>query len=402
MAFILSNLLSSLDSSIGLLDSSSDLLEVLQALNVTNSTKGHGKSQKRTYDTVASLPTATSALRGFFATVETVGDWEASENADNGLYLCNGSDWTLIQGLDSAGTPPPFQGSNFGYVSGGKHPFLNYANYIDKFPFASDGNTTDHGDLTVGRRSAAGQSSSTHGYTSGGEPQPSAGNVIDKFLFSSNANATNVGDLTLSIEEPAGQSSIGNGYGYTSGGNATTDRIEKFPFSTDANATDIGNLTLARWGVAGQSSSTHGYTSGGRNPVVTNLDVDGIDKFSFATDGDATDVGNLTVARRGVAGQSSSTHGYTSGGLASLPVTAHSNIIDKFPFASDGDATDVGDLTVARWQLAGQSSTTHGYSAGGLPSNTVIDKFPFTSDDNATDVGDIASLGRTLLTGQQY
>ena len=396
MAFILSNLLSSLDSSIGLLDSSSDLLEVLQALNVTNSTKGYGKSQKRTYDTVASLPTATSALRGSFATVETVGNWEASENADNGLYLCNGSDWTLIQGLDSAGTPPPFQGSNFGYVSGGKHPFLNYANYIDKFPFASDGNTTDHGDLTVGRRSAAGQSSSTHGYTSGGEPQPSAGNVIDKFLFSSNANATNVGDLTLSIEEPAGQSSIGYGYGYTSGGNATTDRIEKFPFSTDANATDIGNLTLARWGVAGQSSSTHGYTSGGYS--AASIDVDGIDKFSFTTDGDATDVGDLTVARRGVAGQSSSTHGYTSGGLASLPTAAYSNIIDKFPFASDGDATDVGDLTVARWQLAGQSSTTHGYSAGGLPSNTVIDKFPFTSDDNATDVGDIASLGRTLLT----
>ena len=74
MAFILSNLLSTLDSSIGLLDSSSDLLEVLQALNVTNSTKGYGKSQKRTYDTVASLPTATSALRGSFATVETVGE----------------------------------------------------------------------------------------------------------------------------------------------------------------------------------------------------------------------------------------------------------------------------------------------------------------------------------------
>ena len=131
MAFILSNLLSSLDSSIGLLDSSSDLLEVLQALNVTNSTKGYGKSQKRTYDTVASLPTATSALRGSFATVETVGDWQAPEDTDNGLYLCNGSDWTLIQGLDSAGTPPPFQGSNFGYASGGNDG-SSASNIIDK------------------------------------------------------------------------------------------------------------------------------------------------------------------------------------------------------------------------------------------------------------------------------
>ena len=50
MAFILSNLLSTLDSSIGLLDSSSDLLSILQAINVTNPTMGHGKSQKKTYD----------------------------------------------------------------------------------------------------------------------------------------------------------------------------------------------------------------------------------------------------------------------------------------------------------------------------------------------------------------
>ena len=151
MAFILSNLLSSLDSSIGLLDSSSDLLEVLQALNVTNSTKGYGKSQKRTYDTVASLPTATSALRGSFATVETVGDWQAPEDTDNGLYLCNGSDWTLIQGLDSAGTPPPFQGSNFGLCFWWHRWFRVQVTSSTSFRFATDGNATDVGDLTAGQ-----------------------------------------------------------------------------------------------------------------------------------------------------------------------------------------------------------------------------------------------------------
>jgi hypothetical protein len=30
------------------------------------------------------------------------------------------------------------------------------------------------------------------------------------------------------------------------------------------------------------------------------------------------------------------------------------NVIDKFPFASDGNATDVGDLTLARIGGAGQ------------------------------------------------
>ena len=110
---------------------------------------------------VASLPTATSALRGSFATVETVGDWQAPEDTDNGLYLCNGSDWTLIQGLDSAGTPPPFQGSNYGYASGGTDG-SSASNIIDKVSVRGrHGNATDVGDLTAGRYNAAGQSSAT-------------------------------------------------------------------------------------------------------------------------------------------------------------------------------------------------------------------------------------------------
>ena len=92
----------------------------------------------------------------------------------------------------------------------------------------------------------------------------------------------------------------------------------------------------------------HGYTSGGYADAYSNV----IDKFPFASDTNATDVGNLTVARYGVAGQSSSTYGYTSGGKTA----AVTNVIDKFPFASDTNATDVGDLTVARYYAAGQSS----------------------------------------------
>ena len=88
----------------------------------------------------------------------------------------------------------------------------------------------------------------------------------------------------------------------------------------------------------------YGYASGG----YTGANSDVIDKFSFSSDGNATDVGDLTVARYGAAGQSSSTYGYTSGGYA------NSNVIDKFSFSSDGNATDVGNLTVARHYVAGQ------------------------------------------------
>ena len=46
-----------------------------------------------------------------------------------------------------------------------------------------------------------------------------------------------------------------------------------------------------------------------------------------------------------------SVSGYTSGGYSSAGLK---DIIDKFPFASDGNATDVGDLTQGRYGAAGQ------------------------------------------------
>ena len=56
--------------------------------------------------------------------------------------------------------PPQAQGSISGYTSGGNP---GPTNVIDKFPFASDGNATDVGDLTVGRYAVTGQSSSVSG-----------------------------------------------------------------------------------------------------------------------------------------------------------------------------------------------------------------------------------------------
>ena len=125
--------------------------------------------------------------------------------------------------------------------------------------------------------------------------------------------------------------------------------IDKFPFSSDANATDVGDLTVGRQGLAGQSSTTHGYTTGGysNNSPAGTKDI--IDKFSFSSDGNATDVGNLTYNRSLIVGQSSTNSGYTSGGIH-----PPYNAIDKFPFSSDDNASDVGDLTQGRYQASGQ------------------------------------------------
>ena len=309
--------------------------------------------------------------------------------------------------------PYTFQGTVAGYTSGG-FTFGTYVSQdiIDKFPFATNANATDVGDLTtVTSKTAAGQSSSTHGYASGGgrnqgAPYPLGGysydNRIDKFPFATNANATDIADLTVGRRRVAGQSSDASGY--TTGGElapANSNVIDKFPFASDENATDVGDLTVTRNNLAGHSSSVSGYSSGGSVPANSNV----IDKFPFASNANATDVGDLTTSRNSDAGQSSTLSGYSSGGRHPFGDGIPQTIIDKFPFATDANGTDVGDLTVGRSTAAGQSSTASGYTSGGFGTPdqvqvNIIDKFPFASDGNATDVGDL-TVGRRQTSGQQ-
>ena len=250
-------------------------------------------------------------------------------------------------------TPTPsytFQGSTSGYRSGGGAPTIS-TNVIDKYPFSSDTNAADVGDLTFARNDCAGASSSSHGYVAAGQLDPN--------------------------------------------GPTQYNTIDKFPFSSDDNATDVGDITETRRTSSGHSMETHGYASGGRrnSPTLHNGNI--IEKYSFSVDENSTDVGDLTQGRDRTAGHSSTTHGYTSGG-GTAPPFSPVNTIDKFPFSSDANATDVGDLPSGQEGGGGTSSTVSGYAAGGWGPGTMnnIQKFPFSSDGNGTDVGDL-TVART-------
>jgi hypothetical protein len=297
--------------------------------------------------------------------------------------------YTLFAGIGAS--------ASTGYTIAGITSPTNTRNTIDSFPFASDANASDVGDTTSVIHFQSGQSSSSHGYSSGGSTGNPAShapsNIIQRIPFSVNANATDVGDLTVNRRGLSGQSSLSNGYacnGYHDGTTTYYNIIDKFPFASDTtNSSDAGDLTQTRSAATGTSSRTHGYVAGGY-AVSDTSNV--IDKFPFSTDANATDVGDLTQSTYSGANQSSETHGYTSGGTTTSNNTGLHNVIDKFPFSSDANASDVGDLVQARYLLAGgQSSSSHGYSSGGyiVPDVNTIDKFPFSTDANASDVGDL-------------
>ena len=353
---------------------------------------GTGLSVKPGPVTSASDPTVSSN--------KTLGtEWLNSASGE--MYVCTVATagenvWTNVGEGTGDIAPYWWAGTQYGYVMGGYGGSpLARLNNITRFSFASGTqNATDGGNLTVGRSAAGSAKSSTHAYTAGGV-NGGYGNIIDRVPFANfSANATDVGDLTH-VTAPMGGHGTST-YGYTSGGYSNApgygreDSIDKYQLVASANATDVGNLTQAVSNGATATSSTHGYDMGGYD-AGTKFNI--INKFSFSTDGNSTDVGDLTVGTEGAMGVSSSTYGYACGGLKPSESTNY----EKFSFASGTqNGSIVGTLTVARkYHGQGNQSGTHGYCNGGQSSansnapENVIDKFAFASDGAASDVGDL-------------
>lgn len=339
----------------------------------------------------------------------------AFSNRDSDLYF-HGTDlnWHVI---DSAAVIPValamLQGENYGYALGAP------ANQIQKFSFTSDGNSTDVGDFLSPTTSTLGMaaSSPTHGYYAGGtDPSgPAATDTIQKFPTAVDANTTDVGNLPG--RRYRGASSMSATYGYTQGGETPSDpteyprgsvEITKYPFASDADAVVSASLiTYApapgyRF-ISGGSSPTHGYSYGGEGGSDPSAIENTIQKHTFASDGDATDVGDLlTLLYRSSGNQQSDASIYTTGGDSPPATPTKVNTIQKWSISTDGNSTDVGDLNQALSYTAGNSSTTHGYTFGGNypPSRNFIQKFPFSTDTNSTDIGDLLAVSASLEGAQ--
>lgn len=323
------------------------------------------------------------------------------------MFICTDSTtdenvWTNV-GDGTGNIQLLFQGESYGYDAGGRTP--SASDVIQKFSFSSDGDAVDVSNLTVARDGVSGTTSLTYGYFAGGY---STEDTIDKHQFATTNDATDVGDLiTLSGK---GASSNSSTYGYHHGGENPTvgdaghDVIQKYSYASNGDSTDVGDAFHLEKAAAGHSdwANAYGYASGGYSNTVSPSQINVIQRFSFSSDGDGTDVGNLAVAVSSPGGTSSTTHGYTMGGYLS-GVKDH---IQKFAFASSGDATDIANLFQLRYHPVGTSSTVSGYTSSGNYSTgtaytVTIDKFSFATGANSTDVGDCLAV-HTDAAGSHY
>lgn len=271
----------------------------------------------------------------------------------------------------------------------------------DYFSISTPGNASSFGNLSVDRQGSAAASDATIGLFGGGGLTNGLGVLtIDYFTFSTTGNAVDFGDLTVhTTTYNAGimgavsdfTTALFAGGGTTAAfGAYTTNAIEYVTFATPGNGTDFGDLTVSRDGLGGVTDGTYGVFGGGNTPGPTYSNV--MDYVTIATPGNATDFGDLTLARgfRGPAGAGDGTLGLFASGRIS---GNYSNVIDYITIATPGNATDFGDLTVGRYTGSGTSDLTTAVFSGGYSGTStrvnVIDYVTIATPGNATDFGDL-------------
>ena len=409
------SILAALQAKVDAVDSDTSMSEILKLMYTV---KDH--PYKSVYDSAGVMPLDSASI----------GSIRYADNR-NAMYMLVGVDsgWKLIDSDAStatspATTPSQYGAGNYAFTAGGFQPSPTARqDMIDRYSLASDAPATDVGNLLVGyptgnniNASLTGGKSSTHGYffgMPGSYPSPYSGS--QKFPFASTGNTSQVPEQTglgphrsqahtSPLTSPTDMYFIG-GYGGTPpGGTTIFNEIVRTPSSSDAAFSDHGDLILALYRHGANYSGDAGYSSGGLQDPPGSA-TNAIDKFLFSANVTATDQGDLTTSHQYNTNSQSSTHGYRQGATNPSLTPIRSNIIDKFAFASTGNATDVGDLTVGRSGAVGSQNETHGYTAGGFgPSSrdTTIDKYPFASDGNATDVGDILGGGFNSAAGTEY
>ena len=127
-----------------------------------------------------------------------------------------------------------------------------------------------------------------------------------------------------------------------------------------------------------------------------------VQSLKISNTANATDYGDLTVARTRVAGGGSDTRFVTAGGEGTGGGSDRSNVIDYKLYSSSGNLSDFGDLTDGRVSLNSIGNNNvrlifAGGDAGGY--HNVMQYITIPSTGNTTDFGDLSVASSAGQTG---
>ena len=321
--------------------------------------------------------------------------WWDTENEVYQIYV--NDTWTTYIGASSSAV---WYGDRGLHIGGLLNDNVTSLNVIQYFDITSTGNATDFGDLITTVYTSGACSNSTYALSGGGYDGAKT-NVIEYVTVSTTGNSSDFGDLT--VERYSTSASSNGTYGLWSGGNTGSnpygsDVIDYVTIASTGNATDFGNLTVARSILTSFANSTYSVTAGGRTGNASATMVNTIDYVTVATTGNASDFGDLSSIFEASASASDDTYGVIGGGRDGLQPADYLNTIQYVTIDTPSNATDFGDLTVARAELGGCSNGTRGAFSGGYANTNgsfnTIDYITIASTGNATDIGDLLQDNR--------
>ena len=283
----------------------------------------------------------------------------------------NSSDFgdTTVSRANAAGCASATRGIFMGGQPGAS-PY--YVTNIDYVTISSSGGASTFGDLTTqndptidARRGAAcGSNDSTRGLIAGGNTPGDGGarNSIDFITMASTGDSSDFGELTVGRFD-FGNSGCANGTraiwagGYNSTSPATFySTIDYVNVQSKGNAIHFGELSATRGRTGETSNTTRALVGVGGGPGPS-AKQNQIEYITMSTLGNAQDFGDLVDSMMQPSGCASATRGVFCAGSGT---PSNTSIIQYVTIATTGNATHFGDLLAAISQTTPVSDTNGG------------------------------------------
>ncbi len=319
--------------------------------------------------------------------------WDTTNSA---LKIYANSGWqTVTLGVIPPG--PAYFGDRalftLGWVSNGS----SRDDRIQYYDLDVSASANSFGNLLVDCVNPSGASGGGRGLFAGAATNSGVVNTIQYITIASTGNSTDFGDLTEASFNLASASN-GNKAIYAMNLNNMTSSIQEVTIETAGNATAwSGTLTQAKWDGSGASDGTKGFFFGGKTGA-NSAAINEIDYVTIATDGNASDWGNLATARKNVGGDSAcgtSSRILVGGGTNSSG--SYTATIDYINPASAGNAYSFGNLANALWYTGSTNNDTHAIWVQGLNASVQFQNYAHRVTIDTT--GNASLWGTTAEAG---
>ena len=301
------------------------------------------------------------------------------------LEIYNGEAWWE---MDST-SPEAQTGGSRGIMLGGyEQPEGGVVNTIQYINIATTGDAQDFGDLQAIGYGNAAFGNRTRGIYLDNSPHN------QYITISTTGNSISLGESATSFDNNGAANEIRGIYSYSDG----TNTMEYFTIASSAKGVDFGDMAttgITKAACCGASPTRH-ISGGGYTSPNAAAGFNRIEYVTFQTTGNATDFGDLNVARGGWRSTGgNAVRGIYGGGYLGGTPGGNSNVIEYTTVATLGNATDFGDTSTVTENPAIMTSSTRAVIAGGnsgnpSPNNVLpwIEYVQIMTTGNSVDFGD--------------